>query len=179
LTARRVPSLYVLSALLINTSLFLSVLCMWVKSALKMMREHSGQPDPAETLLRTVSEHGQLIQAHSSILRSLLDQQRQKSSLKLPDQTVAAFQRSDQFWRVDRQVSNGLVFLKKISESRGQVAGEEGRLMAGFARRMLGPQSWVTTLKASKNFSGTFKINRINLLPAQPATRTGVTADIL
>ncbi|MED6240260.1 hypothetical protein ATANTOWER_018295, partial [Ataeniobius toweri] len=43
------------------------------------MTEHSGQPDPAEALQRTVSEHGHLIQAHGSTLCSLLDQQRQVS----------------------------------------------------------------------------------------------------
>ncbi|MEQ2257546.1 hypothetical protein ILYODFUR_035814 [Ilyodon furcidens] len=52
---------------------------MWVKSALKTMTEHSGLPDPAEALWRTVSEHDHLIQAHVSTLHSLLDQQRQVS----------------------------------------------------------------------------------------------------
>ncbi|MEQ2303463.1 hypothetical protein AMECASPLE_017230 [Ameca splendens] len=65
---------------------------MWVKSALKTMTKHSGQPDPAETLLRTVSEHGQLIQAHGSTLRSLLDQQQQVSQQL--EQMTALMQRS-------------------------------------------------------------------------------------
>ncbi|MEQ2312870.1 hypothetical protein AMECASPLE_035862 [Ameca splendens] len=48
---------------------------MWVKSAVKIMTEHSGQPNPAETLQRTLAEHSQEIHAHGSTLQTLLDRQ--------------------------------------------------------------------------------------------------------
>ncbi|MEQ2223670.1 hypothetical protein ILYODFUR_038980, partial [Ilyodon furcidens] len=52
-------------------------LCMWVRSALKTMTEHSGQPDPAEVRQRTLTEHSQQIQSHGTTLRTLLDRQQQ------------------------------------------------------------------------------------------------------
>ncbi|MEQ2296339.1 hypothetical protein AMECASPLE_023799 [Ameca splendens] len=56
---------------------FISVLiayCMWVKTIHKTMTEHSGQPDPAEVVRRTLSEQSHLIQAHDSTLWSLAEQ---------------------------------------------------------------------------------------------------------
>ncbi|MED6245347.1 hypothetical protein ATANTOWER_001957 [Ataeniobius toweri] len=50
---------------------------MWVKSAIRNMTEHSGQPNPAESLQRTLAEHSQQIQTHGSTLQTFLDQQRQ------------------------------------------------------------------------------------------------------
>ncbi|MEQ2294025.1 hypothetical protein AMECASPLE_039599 [Ameca splendens] len=50
---------------------------MWVKSAVKIMTEHSGQPNPAENLQRTLAEHSQQTQMNSSTLQTLLDRQLQ------------------------------------------------------------------------------------------------------
>ncbi|MED6282091.1 hypothetical protein CHARACLAT_028480 [Characodon lateralis] len=41
------------------------------------MTEHSGQPNPAENLQRTLAEHSQQIHAHGSTLQTLLDRQLQ------------------------------------------------------------------------------------------------------
>ncbi|MEQ2280340.1 hypothetical protein AMECASPLE_018710 [Ameca splendens] len=51
--------------------------CMWVKSAIRSMTEHSGQLDPAEALQRILAEQSQQIQSHDSTLRTILEQQRQ------------------------------------------------------------------------------------------------------
>ncbi|MEQ2311365.1 hypothetical protein AMECASPLE_019134 [Ameca splendens] len=50
---------------------------MWVKLAIRNMTEHSGQPNPAEALQRTLAEHSQQIHTHGSTLQTLLDQERQ------------------------------------------------------------------------------------------------------
>ncbi|MEQ2244158.1 hypothetical protein ILYODFUR_014311 [Ilyodon furcidens] len=43
--------------------------------------------------------------------------------------------------------------------------------------QVLGPTAMDTTLNSGTDFSGTFKIKCINLLPAQPGN--GITADFL
>ncbi|MEQ2245506.1 hypothetical protein ILYODFUR_028757 [Ilyodon furcidens] len=50
---------------------------MWVRSAVNIMTERSGRPDPAENLQRTLAEHSQQIRSHDSILWEILEQQRQ------------------------------------------------------------------------------------------------------
>ncbi|MEQ2228488.1 hypothetical protein ILYODFUR_009427 [Ilyodon furcidens] len=52
---------------------------MWVKSAVKTMTEHSGQPNSGEELQRTVSEHCHQIHTHGTTLRSLLEQQQESN----------------------------------------------------------------------------------------------------
>ncbi|MEQ2242074.1 hypothetical protein ILYODFUR_032083 [Ilyodon furcidens] len=52
---------------------------MWVRSAVNIMTERSGQPDPVENLQRTLAEHSQQIRSHESTLREVFDQQRQTS----------------------------------------------------------------------------------------------------
>ncbi|KAK5624183.1 hypothetical protein CRENBAI_002489, partial [Crenichthys baileyi] len=47
--------------------------------ATKNVTEHSGQPDPAEALQRTVSKHSHQLHSNGATLRTLLDQQRQIS----------------------------------------------------------------------------------------------------
>ncbi|MEQ2293858.1 hypothetical protein AMECASPLE_037747 [Ameca splendens] len=50
---------------------------MWVRSIPKTMTENSRQPDPAEALRRTLSEHANQIHFHDSSLHSLSGQQHQ------------------------------------------------------------------------------------------------------